>query len=535
MDYSIDVNGNNIVVDLVADQFVVDAETVEYAATLSRTGSQGSQGVPGLSVVSAAFNNSNELIFTMSDASQLNAGNLMTALLNDSTISIIAGTGLSNGGTFTTNSALPAMVTINLDSTTQTTLTNANTAYGWGDHASGGYLTTISGQSIEALSDVNAMTPTDGQVLTWDNANSRWDTADVPAATFSVADLTAAATVDIDLSTTAKYFTITPTSGLTTFTFSNPSSVDRFELELTGALIGGSYLFSEIEYASKSVSVGTQEAAPQGFDFSEDGTKMYVAGVAEIVYQYTLSTAWDVSTATYDSVSYSITEESTLKGFALGDSGTKFYAVGYGSDTVFQYTMSTPYDLSTASYASKSFSISSQTGLPLEVRFKPDGTKMYVSRSNAIYQYSLSTAWDVSTASYDSLQANVSGNSFAFNSSGTKLWGMNASDLITEYDLSTAWDVSTETEAGVTFSASTQDTGVLSIQFGDGGTKLYALGNATDSVYQYTTGSDPVLNAYAFPVSVDWSGGSSPETPANGERKLLQFTTTDGGTAWLGA
>jgi len=31
---------------------------------------------------------------------------------------------------------------------------------------------------IEALADVNAMTPTDGQVLTWDNANSRWDALD---------------------------------------------------------------------------------------------------------------------------------------------------------------------------------------------------------------------------------------------------------------------------------------------------------------------------------------------------------------------
>jgi len=56
--------------------------------------------------------------------------------------------------------------------------TNWDTAYGWGNHASSGYLTAITGQSIEALSDVNTMTPTDGQVLSWDNGNSRWDAAD---------------------------------------------------------------------------------------------------------------------------------------------------------------------------------------------------------------------------------------------------------------------------------------------------------------------------------------------------------------------
>lgn len=55
---------------------------------------------------------------------------------------------------------------------------NWDTAYSWGNHASAGYLTNINGESIENLSDVNTMTPTDGQVLTWDNANSRWDAAD---------------------------------------------------------------------------------------------------------------------------------------------------------------------------------------------------------------------------------------------------------------------------------------------------------------------------------------------------------------------
>ena len=41
-------------------------------------------------------------------------------------------------------------------------------------------LENINSESIEDLSDVNTMTPTDGQLLTWDNANSRWDAADAP-------------------------------------------------------------------------------------------------------------------------------------------------------------------------------------------------------------------------------------------------------------------------------------------------------------------------------------------------------------------
>jgi hypothetical protein len=66
-------------------------------------------------------------------------------------------------------------------SITSTDTTNWDTAYGWGDHSSAGYLTDITGESIKDLSDVySSMVPTDGQLLTWDNTNSRWDAADAP-------------------------------------------------------------------------------------------------------------------------------------------------------------------------------------------------------------------------------------------------------------------------------------------------------------------------------------------------------------------
>lgn len=50
--------------------------------------------------------------------------------------------------------------------------------------------------SIEDLTDVNTMAPADGQVLTWDSLNSRWDAADVAGGsgiTFNKADFTATA------------------------------------------------------------------------------------------------------------------------------------------------------------------------------------------------------------------------------------------------------------------------------------------------------------------------------------------------------
>ena len=47
------------------------------------------------------------------------------------------------------------------------------------------YLTGITAQSIENLSDVNSMTPSDGQVLTWDNTNSYWYAASPSGGSYS--------------------------------------------------------------------------------------------------------------------------------------------------------------------------------------------------------------------------------------------------------------------------------------------------------------------------------------------------------------
>lgn len=51
----------------------------------------------------------------------------------------------------------------------------------------------------------------------------------------------------------------------------------------------------------------------------------------------------------------------------------------------------TAWDVSTASYASKSFSVASQDDAPTAVAFNNDGTKMYIcgATNDTIYQYSL--------------------------------------------------------------------------------------------------------------------------------------------------
>ena len=185
--------------------------------------------------------------------------------------------------------------------------------------------------------------------------------------------------------------------------------------EGVGTVVSGSvgYSIASASYDSVSFSVGSQETGGTGIFLKPDGTKVYICGFSgDEINEYGLSTAYDISTATFNQLfSISAQEASSRQVFFKSD-GTVMYVIGVTTDTVYQYPLSTSWDISTASYASKSFSVASQDAAPVGLSFKSDGTKMYVSGSssgNNVYQYSLSTAWDVSTASYDSVSFTATG------------------------------------------------------------------------------------------------------------------------------
>jgi len=93
----------------------------------------------------------------------------------------------------------------------------------------------------------------------------------------------------------------------------------------------------------------------------------------------------------YDSVSFSVnSQDITPVGIAFNNDGSKMYMVGYDNKTIYQYSLSTPFNLSTASYDSVSFSVAAQDSDPFDIAFNNDGSKMYiVGRSNgSVYQYS---------------------------------------------------------------------------------------------------------------------------------------------------
>ena len=255
------------------------------------------------------------------------------------------------------------------------------------------------------------------------------------------------------------------------------------------------YSLGSASYDSVSLNVVGQDSNSRGFSFNDDGTKMYMVGnTNDSVYQYSLSTAYDLSTASYDSISLSVVaQDAAPYGITFKPDGTKMYVLGAINDVVYQYSLSTAYDLSTASYDSVSFSYASQDAGGQHIVFNNNGTLFYITGSvtDSVYQYSLSTAYDLSTASYSSVSfsfasQDINPNSITFNNDGTKMYMMgNSGDDVDQYSLSTAYNIGTASYDSISFNVTSQTTSPLNAVFNNDGTKMYVLGNNT--IYQYST------------------------------------------------
>ena len=326
-----------------------------------------------------------------------------------------------------------------------------------------------------------------------------------------------------------------------------------------GSIVYPSYTLNGASYDNiDSSSLSTQIAQGQGIFFKSDGLKMY-ASDQSTAYQYSLSTAWDLSTISYDSKSLSLSSASDPNNIFFKSDGYKFYVVSKNDSYILEYDVSTAWDISTGSSGySRRYLVSSQMSNPTGIFFKPDGTKMYVlsNSSDTVYQYSLSTAWNVTTASYDSKSFSVSSEEAAprtmqLNDDGTRLFVVGTGTTeVEQYDLSTAYDISTASYSTYNLSVSSQASFPYSMTFKSDGTKLYVFGATSDKIHQYSTGtpeggllaSPVVINgltnnvSYTFNVlaknSSGWSAPSDPSDAVTPTVQGQQEYTTPGSYSW---
>ena len=221
------------------------------------------------------------------------------------------------------------------------------------------------------------------------------------------------------------------------------------------------YNLGSISYTT-SFSVTAREISPHGIAFNDVGTKMFIVGQAgNDLNEYALSTAWDISTASFTGNGYTESKTGTkYSAINFNADGTKLLILDKQSNKVREFVMSTAYSRANGdtgcdyTAANDSTDLNGLSGVEdakaQGMAFNDDGKEMYIvgEQHDKVYQISLSTGYDVSentsVASFDISDQESSPTGLEFSSDGKWMFvvGKNG-DEINVYGLTTAWDIST--------------------------------------------------------------------------------------------
>lgn len=155
---------------------------------------------------------------------------------------------------------------------------------------------------------------------------------------------------------------------------------------------------------SPLLAIGGRDSAPAGVCFNAAKTKAYFLGLtSRTIYQYNLSTPGNVLTGVYASKSMYVGGQDSLpSAIAMSADDAQIIVLGRTNKTAYQYTLSTPGDLATGAYASKSLSVNAQEPTPFGLALSADNLQMLIvgTTNKAIRQFTLRAAADLSTGAY---------------------------------------------------------------------------------------------------------------------------------------
>ena len=243
----------------------------------------------------------------------------------------------------------------------------------------------------------------------------------------------------------------------------------------------------------------------------------------------------------------------------FNNDGTKWFVIGTNGsfeDEFEEWDLSTPYDLSTATFSqSVSRDMGGETNGAQGMVFNNDGTSLLVfvrrpggSNPRAIsYTFTLGTAYDISTLSAvpgsfkSTNDYGVSGTDkgYAWNGDGTKLFAVSHTQNLAVVEVSTPYDISTQTSYN-SYHPTAIDSGITAnalwgIAFDNNGSTLYLLesNGTTNEIFKLTLSTPYDVTTATLDEVLDIDETSSydisyPKTLVATPDHLIVYGTTSG-------
>lgn len=341
------------------------------------------------------------------------------------------------------------------------------------------------------------------------------------------------------------------TDGLKMFTALDTGNIEEYELS-SPFKIGTATKRANIYLKD---GLYTSVSRPNAFDFSADGKKLYfcVSAPNDYIVQMNLANAFDLTSAEYVNYPKTLNTDSyghvSPKGVFVGNSGSSMYVTQWtsGPNIVRQLNMSDPYNPNTASNVAV-LTISDE--IPSGIYVGNSGHSLYVSGQDLdrIFQFNMSTAWDLNTATLANINAGThlysTGTSqkkpdnydaITFNPDGTQI--IISDTVCTPYRLSTPWDLSTIINYGLRTNPLFTDPSGFT--FKPDGTALYISQGSRSNVYQYSLPVPWEENSAVFekhfsvvPQITTETGVTGLEFSADGSNLYVSGTVRDNIYQW---
>jgi hypothetical protein len=223
---------------------------------------------------------------------------------------------------------------------------------------------------------------------------------------------------------------------------------------------------------------------------TNDGLKLFYLGfTSKKVYQYSFGIAYDLTTLNY--VSEFATSLTSPTSFSFNTDGTRLYIYDNlipAARDIFQYSLSSAFNISSATYVSRSHILSTST---IGLFINPLGTKTFTTdiSNKKISSQILSTAFDITTATNSlvvGIPECVTPEGLCFSSSGKSVVIVDSSNTtIKQYNLSIAYDLSSLVFSGKTLSVSGQQTELRSLCFSKNDSIIFLVGSGGDKITKH--------------------------------------------------